>query len=136
MNYLKRNGNSATTEVNVERDILALDTLHTINNYVKKNYAELESHRSFLSPLFFMITAFTVIKYIGRGKYTSGNGLLIRSVKKDDDYRSLLKYFTTYGLSLSKYSYLALTIRFLPAKITYNILRIYYKHATRNLVTN
>jgi len=133
MNYLKRKDSSATTEVNVERDLSALDTLHTINMYVNGNYAELQNHKSFLAPLFFLITAFTLIKYIGRGEYTSDKGRLIKAVKNDDDYKSLLKYFTTTGLSLSKYSYLALSIRFLPAKFTYNLLRSYYKYATRNI---
>lgn len=131
MYYLKREGNSATTEVNLEKDLSALDTLHTINKYVNENYSDLQKHRCFLAPLFFMITAFTLIKYVGRGEYTKEKGKLMSIVKKDPEYRSLLRFFTTNSFSLDKYSFLASSIRFFPAFISYNILRSYYKFATR-----
>jgi glycosyltransferase involved in cell wall biosynthesis len=129
MNYLKREGKSATTEVNVERDLSALETLHIISHYVEKNHSDLMYNRALLCPLFFMITAFTVIKYIGRGEYTKEKGKLISIARKDPYYRKLLQYFLTTGFSLNKYTAMAATISFFPSKVTYNIFRKYYQHA-------
>ena len=90
------------------------------------------SKRAFLSPLFFMVTAFYLIKYVGRIKYTSELGKLIKTVKQDDEYRKLLVYYTGVGASKDKYTLLAFAIRYLPTKLAYSIIRCYYKYVTRN----
>lgn len=131
MHYLKRAGNSATTEANLKKDLSALDTLHTINKYVNENYPNLQEHRCFLAPLFFMITAFTLIKYVGRGEYSKEKGHLLSIVRNDKEYKRLLIYFTSNGLSFDKYSFLSLSIRFLSPRMSYNFLRFFYKFVTR-----
>lgn len=132
MYYLKRIGESATTSVNYKRDLTILDTLHVLLCYVDKYEPELRSKRAFLSPLFFMVTAFYLIKYVGRIKYTSELGKLIKTVKQDDEYRKLLVYYTGVGASKDKYTLLAFAIRYLPTKLAYSIIRCYYKYVTRN----
>lgn len=136
MYYLKRKGESATTIINVERDILVLDTLRTIYGYVDRYAPELKEKRSFLSALFFMITAFYLIKYVSHTEYTIQIGELMRNVKRDDNYHKLLIYFTSKGFSKDKYTVLALTIRFLPARLSYLLIRYFYKFATRNRSKN
>ena len=132
MYYLKRAGESATTSVNYKRDISILDTLHILLDYVDKNEPKLKSKRSFLLPLFFMVTAFYLIKYVGRIKYNSEVGKLMNIVKQDDEYRKLLVYFTGIGASKDKYTLLAFAIRYLPTRVAYNIISSYYKFATRD----
>lgn len=132
MYYLKRAGESATTSINYERDLTILDTLHVLLNYVDKYEPRLRSKRAFLSPLFFLITGFYLIKYVGRVKYTSELGELMRTVKQDDEYRKLLEYFTGDGASKDKYTLLAFAIRYLPTRVAYNIISCYYQFATRN----
>ena len=133
MYYLKRKGGSATTIINVERDMSVLDTLHTINSYVDKYAPELRDKRSFLSSLFFMITAFYLIKYVSRTEYTSQIGELIRRVKKDKAYHKLLVYFTGKGFTKDHNTLLASAIRFLPVRFAYLLIRYYYRLATRNI---
>lgn len=132
MYYLKRLGESATTSVDLKRDITILDTLHVLLDYVDKYEPELRNKRAFLSPLFFMVTAFYLIKYVGQIKYTNKLGELMRTVKKDDEYRKLLVYFTEIGLSKDKFTLLAFAIRYLPTKVAYNLISCYYQFATRN----
>lgn len=132
MYYLKRSGESATTSISVERDVSILDTLHTVNGYVKKHCSVLAEKRSFLSSIFWLVTSFSLIKYVGRTPYRKDLGQLIRRVKQDQEYFELLKFFTGKGLSVSKHSLLAIAIRFLPPRITYTVIRGYYKFATRN----
>ena len=132
MYYLKRSGESATTSISVERDISILDTLHTVNGYVKKHCSVLAEKRSYLSSIFWLVTSFSLIKYVGRTPYRKDLGQLIRRVKQDQEYFELLKFFTGKGLSVSKHSLLAIAIRFLPPRIAYTFIRGYYKFATRN----
>lgn len=132
MYYLKRAGESATTSVNYERDLTILDTLHILLSYVDKHKPELRSNRAFLSPLFFMVTGFYLIKYVSRIKYNCELGKLMNIVKQDDEYRKLLVYFTGVGAAKDKFSLLAFTIRYLPTRLAYDIIRLYYKYATRN----
>ena len=132
MYYLKRLGESATTVVNYERDISILDTLHVLLGYVDKYGPELRNKRTFLSPLFFLITAFYLIKYVGRIKYNTELGKLMNIVKQDDEYRKLLVYFTGTGASKDRCTKLAFAIRYLPTIWAYYIIRRYYLYATRN----
>ena len=132
MYYLKRLGESATTCVNYKRDITILDTLHVLLDYVDKYEPGLRNKRAFLTPLFFMVTAFYLIKYVGRVKYNSEVGKLMTIVKQDDEYRKLLAYYTGGGASKDKYTLLAFAIRYLPTRVAYNIISSYYQYATRN----
>jgi multidrug transporter EmrE-like cation transporter len=79
-----------------------------------------------------MVTAFYLIKYVGRIKYNSEVGKLMNIVKQDDEYRKLLVYFTGIGASKDKYTLLAFAIRYLPTRVAYNIISSYYKFATRD----
>lgn len=132
MYYLRRIGDSATTSVNFERDLTILDTLHILLDYVDKYEPELRNKRAFLSPLFFLVTAFYLIKYVGCIKYNNEVGNLMNIVKQDDEYRKLLVYFTGIGASKDKYTLLAFAIRYLPTRVAYNIISCYYQYATRN----
>lgn len=132
MYYLKRKEGSATTVINVQKDLSILDTLHVLNEYVREHYARLMERRSFLTSSFWLVTSFALIKYVGRTGYSKDIGQLIRHVKKDKEYAKLLKYFTGKGLSMSKHTLLALFIRFFSPRITYGFIRGYYKFATRN----
>ena len=132
MYYLKRKGESATTSINVERELSVIDTLHTINQYVDRNSPELKGKRAFQSPLFFLITSFYLIKYVGRTNYSTELGKLMRIVKKDKEYKQLLNNLTGSGFTYDRYTLIAFVIKFLPAKYAYKILRYYYKYATRN----
>lgn len=134
MYYLKRKGESATTSVNVKRDISILETLHTLLGYVDKYNSELRDRRAFLAPLFFMVTAFYLIKYVGRVDYTVQIGELMKTVRQDKEYQKLLCYFTGKGVAIDENSLLAFVIRFLPVKTVYSIIRKYYKYATRNII--
>lgn len=133
MYYLKRKGESATTSIDIKRDLSILDTLHTVNGYVDKYCSILAEKHSYLSSVFWLVTSFALIKYVGRTPYRKDLGQLISRVKKDEEYYELLKYFTGKGLSLSKHSLLALAIRFLPSRIAYSVIRGYYQFATRNI---
>lgn len=132
MYYLKRRGQSATTTINVDRDLTILDTLHTVNQYVGANCAQMKEKRAFLTSSFWMVTAFALIKYVGHSKYRRDIGELLSQVREDKDYNALLRYFTGKGFSLSKHSLLAFCIRFLSPRIAYGIIRSYYRWATRD----
>ncbi len=132
MYYLKRRGQSATTSINVERDLTILNTLHVLNGYAGNNSVKFKDKRAFLLTTFWLVTAFALIKYVGQTKYKKELGVLLSSVKKDQDYKALLKYFTGEGLSRSKHSLLAVCIRFMPPRLAYGIIRGYYRWATRN----
>lgn len=132
MYYLKRKGESATTTVNIQRDLSVLDTLHTVNEYVKDNCARLMGKRSYLSSVFWLVTSFSLIKYVGRTTYTKEIGQLVKRVKRDKEYQELLCYLTGRGFSFTKHSYLALFIRFFPPRISYCLIRSYYRVVTRN----
>lgn len=132
MYYLKRKGESATTTINVERDLTILNTLHTVNGYVDANCPQIRELRSYLTTSFWLVTSFALIKYVGHTKYRKDLGFLLSSVKKDPEYYALLKYHTGKGLSRSKHSLLAFCIRFFPSRVAYGIIRGYYRWATRN----
>lgn len=132
MYYLKRKGASATTTINIDRDLSILDTLHTVNKYVNSFCPLIAEKKSFLSSIFWLVTSFSLIKYVGRTAYRKDIGLLISMVKKDEEYKRLLKYFTGRGISFSKHSLLAFFIRFFPPRVAYFFVRSYYQFATRN----
>ena len=132
MYYLKRRGESATTQINTARDLRILDTLHTLNQYVDTNCKQMREKRSYLASSFGLVTSFALIKYVGHSKYRKAFGDLLSTVKKDHEYKSLLVYFTGKGFSFSQYSLLAIFIRFFPPVVTYNVCRLYYRFATRN----
>ena len=132
MYYLKRKGDSATTIIDINRDLTILDTLHTVNEYVNDNCVQLKEKRSYLSSVFWLVTSFALIKYVGRTTYRKDIGQLIRRVKNDDEYYMLLKHFSGKGFSFSKHSLLAVAIRFFPPRIAYSFIRSYYRFATRN----
>ena len=129
MYYLKRKGESATTVNNVNRDLSILNTLHVVNGYVSEHYPGLMEKKAYLASSFWLVTAFALIKYVGRTPYTKEIGRLIRTVKSDGQYRTLLKYLTGKGLSASQHSLLALCIRFFPSRVAYAIIRGYYRLA-------
>ena len=129
MYYMKRKGESATTVINVNRDLSILDTLHVANGYVNAYCPCLMEKHAYLAPLFWLVTSFFMIKYVGRTPYTKEIGRLIRTVKSDGQYRTLLKYLTGKGLSASQHSLLALCIRFFPSRVAYAIIRGYYRLA-------
>lgn len=131
MYYLKRKGDSATTTVNPEQDISILETLHTVFGYVDKYNPALRDNRAFLSPFFFMITSFCLIKYVSRTKYSKQIGTLIKMVKEDDEYNKLLTYFCGKGFAMDQNSYLALAIYYLPVRYSYEVIRMYYRFKTR-----
>lgn len=132
MYYLKRKGESATTTINVKRDLTILDTLHTVNGYVDANCPQIRKLRSFLTSSFWLVTSFALIKYVGHSRYRKELGLLLSSVRADSEYRALLKYHTSKGQPRSRYSLLAFCIRYFPPRIAYGIIRAYYLWATRN----
>ena len=131
MSYLKRKGDSATTVINVERDLSILETLHTVNGYVRDYYPRLMEKRAFLTSSFWLVTSFAVIKYVGRTPYNKEIGRLISMVKSDEQYRDLLVYFTSRGAHATKHTLLAFFLRFFPPCIAYFIIRSYYRFATR-----
>lgn len=131
MYYLKRKGDSATTSISVERDSTVIDTLHVVNGYVQRFCPQLQEKRAYLSSSFWLVTSFAVIKYVGRTRYRKEIGQLMDKVRADEEYRTLLQYFTGKGLSRSKHTLLALAIRFLPPRAAYFLIRQYYKFATR-----
>ncbi len=131
MYYLKRKGDSATTAISVERDGAVIDTLHVVNGYVQRFCPQLREKRAYLTSSFWLVTSFAVIKYVGRTRYRKEIGQLMDKVRADEDYRTLLQYFTGKGLSRSKHTLLALAIRFLPPRAAYFLIRQYYKLATR-----
>lgn len=131
MYYLKRKSESATSSMNVERDLKILDTLHTICGYVKENDSSLSNYRAFREPVFHLVTAFFFIKYTTRTNYTEQIGYLIDNIKKDKYYQNFLRYFTGSGFNLGMDSLLAFAIRFLPARVAYNIARIYCNSVAR-----
>ena len=132
MYYLKRRSDSATTTINIERDLTVLDTLHTINKYADNPCYKIKEKRAFLSSSFWLVTSFALIKYVGRIAYRKDLGKLIGKVRKDKEYHDLLKYFTMKGLSLTRHTMLAICIRFLPPRMAYGIIRLYYRFATSN----
>lgn len=132
MYYLKRKGNSATTSLDIKRDLSILDTLHTINRYVSSECLQMGNKKAYLASVFWLVTSFAIIKYVGRSPYNKEIGQLMSLVKKDGDYQSLLNFFSGKGLSLTKHSLLALCIRSLPNQLAYNIIRKYYMFATKD----
>ena len=133
MYYLRRRAESAMTTINAERDLTILKTLHTMNGYAAANYPQMKEKRAFLTTSFWLVTAFALIKYVGKTPYREEIGALLTQVKKDKEYRALLKYFTGKGFSCSKYTALALCIRLTPPKVAYGIVRAYYLWATRKI---
>ncbi|MBR0223759.1 MAG: glycosyltransferase [Bacteroidales bacterium] len=131
MYYLKRKSGSATTAISVDRDDAVIDTLHVVNGYVRRFCPQLQEKRAYLASSFWLATSFSVIKYVGRTRYRKEIGQLMGRVRADEDYQSLLRYFTGKGFSLSKHTALALSIRFLPPRAAYFLIRQYYKFATR-----
>ncbi len=132
MYYLRRRAESAMTTINAERDLTILKTLHTMNGYVANNCPQMKEKRAYLITSFWLVTAFALIKYVGKTPYRKEIGALLTQVKKDQEYRALLKFFTGKGFSSSKYTALALCIRLTPTKVAYGIIRAYYLWATRN----
>lgn len=133
MYYLRRQADSAMTTINAERDLTILNTLHTMNGYAAANCPQMKEKRAFLITSFWLVTAFALIKYVGKTPFRKEIGALLTQVKKDQEYRALLKYFTGKGFSCSKYTALALCIRLAPPKVAYGIIRAYYLWATRNI---
>lgn len=135
MYYLRRTVNSATSSLNVSKDTAILNTLHSIFGYVDTAYPILKQKKYFVAPVFFLATSFTILKYVSRTKFTPEIGSLITQIKKDKDYRDLLWYLTGRGFSFSRYTMLACAIRFLSPKMSYNLIRQYYRIASRNTQT-
>ena len=127
MYYLKRSDNSATSVISVERDMSIIDTLHVITKYVYKNDPLLIDNRSFVISFFWIITAFSTIKYATRTKYTSQVGGLLSVLKSDKDYDRLLRFLTSSkGFRIDKYSLMAAAIKYLPIRVCYDIMRASY----------
>ena len=100
--------------------------------YVNLNYPVLKEKRSFLGTLFFMITAFVIIKYVNKTKYMPEIGALVTKVKNEKQYRELLDYFSGQWKFPTKHTYLAIAIKCFSPRIAYNMIRCYYRFATRN----
>ena len=132
MCYLKRSGQSATTNINYDRDKTALNTLHTVLGYVDSYQPELRKMRAFEEPLFSMITSFCLIKYVGRMKYTKQLGELIHYMKKDSEYHKLLNYMTGRRGVYNRDTLIALAVRFLPPRSCFNLLRCFYRYNMKN----
>ena len=126
MYYLKRSESSATTVINIVRDKSIVDTLHTLFAYAS-NYPGLLNRRSFVVPFFWLITAFSLIKYVGRTKYTREIGGFLSQLKNEKEYKHLIDFLTRdKGMRFDKYSLIAAMIKFLPIKTVYVVLRMSY----------
>ena len=136
MYYLKRKGGSATAVIDTNRDMSILDTLHVITRYTD-NYPLLLEKRSFIVPFFWLITSFSIIKYVGRTKYDSRVSAVVSALKKENDYKLLLDFLTTgKGFRLDTISLIAAAIKYLPIRICYNLLKLFYKMAAKKSERN
>lgn len=122
MVYLRRDSNSATSKPNIDRDCQILNTLHSIDDGVSRFCEAIQDLSSYKKSLFWLVTAFAVIKYAKKYKYTSEIGYLMKAIKNDNLYNSLLRYMLSGEAGLY-YSTLSALIYFLPPSVSYRLIR-------------
>lgn len=125
MYYLRRKEGSAVSQLNCERDLRILDTLHLIDDAVASKCPKIGEISGYRKTLFWLVTAFSVIKYAKRVGFQTEIGTLIGQVKNDPVFKRLMKKIITNHFSISnKHCVLSLLILYLPTSVCYRIIRV------------
>lgn len=124
MYYLRRKDGSAVSQLNCKRDLRILDTLHLIDDTVATKCPKIGEISGYRKTLFWLVTAFSVMKYAKKIDFQSEIGILMERVRKDPIYRNLMKSIVSNGFSIrNKHCVLSLLILYLPASVCYRIIR-------------
>ena len=124
MYYLRRKEGSAVSQLNCERDLRILDTLHLIDDIVATKCPKIGKISGYRKSLFWLVLAFSVLKYAKRVDFQPEIGILMDRVKKDSIFRKLMKSIISDSFSISnKHCVLSLLLLYLPSSVCYSILR-------------
>lgn len=124
MYYLRRKEGSAVSQLNCKRDLRILDTLHLIDDTVVTKCPKIGEISGYRKTLFWLVTAFSVMKYAKRIDFQPEIGILMEQVNKDPIYRKLMKSIISDSFSISnKHSVLSLLLLYSPTSVCYRIIR-------------